>query len=135
MRSRYPSPVHFAAMAALLLVAAFAGCGGDDDDNDIVNPPAGAVEETVRIVNNASQQMGMAFTPNPQSVAVGTTVRWINNDGTNHTVTSDAGAPETFHLPVNASGQVIRKFNNAGTFPYHCAVSGHQMTAAIVVTP
>jgi plastocyanin len=123
-----------AALAALLLVAVVAGCG-DDDDDDIVTPPAGAVEETVRIVNNAQQQMGMAFAPNPQSVAVGTTVRWINNDATNHTVTSDAGAPESFNMPVPSGAQVIRKFDNAGSFPYHCAVSGHQMSGTITVTP
>jgi len=123
----------FAALLAVFTLALAAGCG--DDDESTTNPPAGAVEDTVRIVAGASQLGANAYSPNPNTVTVGTTVRWINNDSMQHTVTNDTGTSETFDLVLSPTVQRTRKFDNAGSFPYHCRIAGHNMSGTIVVVP
>jgi plastocyanin len=125
--------IRLAALVIVLAVAAVAGCGGDDEAP--TNPPAGALEDTIRIVSNAAQKMSMAYSPNPDTVAKGTTVRWINQDSATHTATSDFGAPENFNITIAPGSQGVRKFDNAGSFPYYCAVTNHQMNGNIVVLP
>lgn len=75
---------------------------------------------TVTIVPGASAMTTTAFSPNPLNVSVGTTVTWLNNDGTAHTSTSDGGA---WSSPIIApGGQFSFTFQSAGTFPYHCMI-------------
>ena len=69
----------------------------------------------------------MEYDPATITVAVGTTVTWINNDNTAHTVTSDTGSSETFDSGSISSaggysggGSYPHKFSTAGTFHYHC---------------
>ena len=68
------------------------------------------------------------------TVAVGTSVTWMNMDSAPHTATSDASSAFQFDTgtiaPGATSGPIV--FNTAGTFPYHCNVHP-SMHATIVV--
>jgi plastocyanin len=130
---RRPMPM-FAWLAALaLLVAACAPAApeatptleptptpaatpDDDPDNgDDDPPPAG--EETVEI-------SGFAFQPSELTISVGTTVTFVNNDGSPHTATHGRGgatADNPFfdeRLAAGASASVT--FDQPGTYEVTC---------------
>lgn len=74
---------------------------------------------------------GMSF-PSTTTVKKGTTVKWTNNDGMAHTVTSDDGTSfNSGNLPSGSSFSYTA--NTAGTFPYHCAYHSG-MKGKLVVT-
>jgi plastocyanin len=61
---------------------------------------------------------------------MGTTVTWTNDDGVNHTVTSDQGAFDSGPL---ATGQTFSQtFNQAGTFTYHCTIHPSMQGTVVV---
>jgi plastocyanin len=72
----------------------------------------------------------IAFGPGSITVSVGTTITWQNNDGINHTSTSDTGVWDTGAIAPGTSK--THTFNTAGTFPYHCNIHT-MMTGTIVV--
>ncbi len=78
---------------------------------------------------------GMAFSPSSKTVAVGTTIKWINKDGAAHTVTSGVpGSPSgTFDSGnLGQNGEFSFTFNQTGTIKYFCNI--HQsMTGTIIV--
>jgi plastocyanin len=61
-----------------------------------------------------------AFTPSNVTAHLGYLVRWTNLDSATHTSTSDQGFWSSPHIVPNANWP--RRFNTAGTFPYHCAI-------------
>jgi plastocyanin len=74
----------------------------------------------------------MAF-PASTSVKKGTIVKWFNQDGVAHTVTSDDGSSfSSGNLAANATFSYTA--NTVGTFNYHCNYHSN-MTATLVVTP
>jgi hypothetical protein len=74
-----------------------------------------------------------AFSPNPLNIAVGTTVTWLNNDGTGHTSTASGGA---WSSPTIApGGQFSFTFQSAGTFPYHCMIHPNMVGTVGVACP
>ena len=76
---------------------------------------------------------GFAFSPSSVTVHVGDIVRWTNNDGTAHTVTSDNGT--SFNSGNMANGAVFTfTASITGTFPYHCAIHPG-MTGTVTVIP
>jgi plastocyanin len=61
------------------------------------------------------------FVPQEVDIMHGDQVTWINNDSTDHTVTSDDGA--SFSSSVLAKGQSFsHTFTTAATVPYHCSL-------------
>ena len=86
-------------------------------------PPAVGQPNTVSMAN-------VAFGPASITVSVGTTITWQNNDGINHTSTSDTGVWDTGTIPPGGSKTTI--FNTPGTFPYHCTVHP-MMTGTVIV--
>lgn len=73
---------------------------------------------------------GFAFNPASQTVAVGSTVTWTNQDSAGHTVTADDGS---FGSKTIANGQTFSQtFSTAGTYTYHCAIH-KTMTATVIV--
>jgi plastocyanin len=72
----------------------------------------------------------MAFGPGSITVSVGTTITWHNNDGINHTSTSNTGVWDTGAIPPG--GSKTQTFATAGTFPYHCNIHT-MMTGTIIV--
>lgn len=92
------------------------------------------------------------FAPETVRVALGSVVGWSNNGTTSHTTTSDTAGiwnssamnppgppPQTCPYPPcdgTPGGSFQFTFNQAGTYPYHCAF--HEslgMKGVVIVTP
>jgi plastocyanin len=74
------------------------------------------------------------FTPKTVSVAVGTTVEWVNSGG-RHTVEADDGSFKSDMLADGA--KFSHTFTKAGKYPYHCSFHGDKggkdMAGTVVV--
>jgi plastocyanin len=110
---------------AAALAAAAAGCGGNDP---APGPSPGTT--TVAIGAGASTLTTTAFGANPLTVAVGSTVRWVNNDNTAHDATSNGGVFASGTLAPGAQFQFT--FASSGSFPYRCTIHPN-MVGTIVV--
>jgi plastocyanin len=75
--------------------------------------------------------VSFSFSPTPVKVAIGSAVRWTNNDTVTHTSTSDgtdACCPDgtslwaSGPLAPNGAGTFLFTFPVAGTFTYHCSI-------------
>ena len=98
-----PAPVVSAAASSPAVMASPAAAA---------DCPAGAVAEaTIR---------DFAFDPADLSVTVGTTVTWLNEGPTAHTVTADDGSFDSTLMAAGAS--FSQTFDTAGTFAYHCTI-------------
>jgi plastocyanin len=62
----------------------------------------------------------LAFGPAHLVVSPGTTIVWTNQDGFQHTTTSDHGLWDSG--PINPDATFKRVFKKAGTFTYHCTI-------------
>lgn len=76
-----------------------------------------------------------AFQPSTLTIRAGTTVRWVNMDFVEHTVTFGShdepmgeGSPMMGHM-----GAYVHTFVEPGTYAYHCDPHPY-MTGAVVVT-
>lgn len=76
---------------------------------------------------------GLEFSPPDLTISVGDIVTWTNNDIRNHTSTSDDGSTWDSGV-ISPGGSFSFTFENAGTFPYHCAIH-LAMTGTITVEP
>jgi plastocyanin len=72
----------------------------------------------------------MRFEPASLTVAAGTTVTWINNDGSNHIIQMRSGAksPRMRH-----GASYSQRFDAPGEYPYICAIHGERMSGTIIV--
>jgi nitrite reductase (NO-forming) len=103
-------------------------------------PASNAVgqSKTVSIVKGASNPLSTEpYNPSPLSVLVGTTVTWINNDNTGHTVTegnpSGNTPPNGFDSGILAPGKTFtHKFYSAGTVQYYCTLHPTMLGEVIV---
>lgn len=94
---------------------------------DASGPAASAEEGTVEVVRMAN----MRYVPDELEVGVGTTVRWINDDGFDHAVAS--GTPDTpeAERAFEGSGDFgpgetfEATFDESGTYEIHCSTTGH----------
>jgi len=119
--------------AALILVFTIAGCGKSKSSNNNPASPGGPTAN-VAIVMGAFNMGANAYSPDPVTVAAGTTVIWKNNDTLTHTVTSTtAGENYNFSIAPGSTGSHL--FSTAGSFTYKCSVPGHTMNGAVTVTP
>jgi plastocyanin len=91
-----------------------------------VDGPAAAVT----IVPGARTLGSQAYSPNPLTVAVGTTVTWTNGDTSTHGAVNDGGAFSSGN--VGAGGKFSVALQAPGTFAYHCPIHS-SMTGTIVV--
>jgi plastocyanin len=103
-----------ATMALTLLVTLVAGAALAAQDKTM----------TVSIEN-------FAFDPPNMTVAPGTTVTWVNNDQTAHTVTANNGAFDSGTLQPGQSYSFT--FEKAGTYAYHCNIHP-DMSATVTVS-
>lgn len=93
--------------------------GGDRDGNAAAGRPAAA---TVRIAQ-------LAFQTATVRIAVGQSVRWVNDDEVTHTVTFVDGGASSREL---ARGRgFTRTFDRPGTYEYHC--TPHPFMRGVVV--
>tara|TARA_R110000787_G_scaffold25373_17_gene71404 strand:+ start:602 stop:1006 length:405 start_codon:yes stop_codon:yes gene_type:complete len=90
----------------------------------------GADGATVAIKGEiAGSSLRMWFEPATLTVPKGTTVTWINQDGSNHNVKfADELGPRMKH-----HSSWTRTFSAPGTYPYECAIHGASMSGTIVV--
>lgn len=111
--------------ALLAVVVVAAACGGDDG--------GGSVESGATVDVEA-----FAFEPDPVEVEAGTTIRFVNHDAIDHTVTAgtrEAPAPERFDGQLPEEGATFDLvLDEPGTYEYFCEIHpGPGMTASIVV--
>lgn len=71
-----------------------------------------------------------SFGPAALTVAVGTTVTWVNHDDIPHTVVSTDGAFKSKVMDTDEKFSFT--FTKAGTFPYFCGIHP-KMTGKVVV--
>lgn len=115
----------FAFCAHGLLIGS--ACGGSSN-----NAPACSMSSATAATNVTATDY--AFNPECIKVTLGDTVTWTNSTTTGHTVTSDAGDPESFDLALAGSGAVTHTFQIAGTYPYHCRPhQGLDMVGTVIV--
>jgi plastocyanin len=114
--------------------ATLAGCFSDKDEItdpslDFVSCDTGAPAppSNARLIRIRD----FAFGSGALTVPAGTTVYWINCDADAHTTTSDTGVWGSTLLAQNAV--FSRRFDNAGTYPYHCQPHATFMTASLTV--
>ena len=118
------------AVLSAILMSAIACSGGNSSPTTPPSPtpsttpsptpaPVGPSSSVTIPVGAATLGRG-AYTPDDLSVAVGTTVTWMNSDAVAHTSTSDT--PGWDSEIVAPGGQFSFAFPTAGTFSYHCAI-------------
>lgn len=105
---------------ALILTA----CGGGGSYNQPPAAPTSPTATTAPAAQNAGggtrelKIVDFTFTPATITVSIGTTVKWINQDSSEHTVTAVDGSFDSGQM---AQGQSFSfTFNKAGTFNYKC---------------
>lgn len=134
------------ALAATLILA---GCGATSTGPTLgaqsptattaptaaTTPTSSGPQEEVTITGGGIgyNVTAFGFDPKQTTVKAGTAVVWTNNSGTTHNITSDAGDPATFTLPVDDGKTVSFTFTKPGTYPYHCSIHP-TMKGTIVVT-
>jgi plastocyanin len=140
--------MRFARLAAVGLLAIVASCGGSsptgNSNNQPVDPPPPTGGKNVTIQD-------FAFSPETVTVAVGSSVQWVNHGPSAHHVVSDDGmwdsgqlsggsADSSYYGGGSASGDSYTfHFDSAGTYNYHCA--NHPPSAypnfvgVVIVTP
>src|SRR5262245_35702246 len=95
--------------------------------------PTSAATRTVEIPGNS-------YSPPTIHIHVGDTVRWFNDSGTSHSVTSNSDSPESFDSsPSNCPPSLLfdgcmkngrsfaHTFHELGTFTYHCKRHGNDL--------
>ncbi|HJW19752.1 MAG TPA: plastocyanin/azurin family copper-binding protein [Candidatus Nitrosotalea sp.] len=132
----------FGALFGLLALVAILGVapafGQTANEIDMVKGAGASASADCVTANNC-------FSPNPLTVAPGTTVTWKNTDTVSHYVTSGKPSDETTGS-VFDSGNLIKPggtyqftFANAGTFDYFCSVhpwmTGQVIVGATSTTP
>lgn len=121
-RKRNKSPLYILVVILLLF---FNSCNKDDSQTSLTQTPG----------TNEIFIIGMAFNPANKTIAVGTTLKWINKDNTTHTVTSGTpGTPSSTFDSGNLStnGEFSFTFNTVGTYNYYCRIHT-SMTGTITV--
>ncbi|MEN3331875.1 MAG: hypothetical protein V7641_1240 [Blastocatellia bacterium] len=96
-----------------------------------VKKPSAAARAAATVTVKVSS---FQFTPKTVTVAVGTTVEWVNSGG-RHTVEADDGSFKSDTLADGA--KFSHTFTKAGKYPYHCSFHGEKggkdMAGTVVV--
>lgn len=92
---------------------------------------SGCAQNQQNVPPNSVVIQNFAFSPSNLTVKAGTTVTWINQDSTTHTITSDNGAFQSSE-DLNQGSNYTFTFSKAGTYPYHCSIHPN-MKGTIVV--
>jgi plastocyanin len=117
-------------IVVLAACIAICGCTSSGPSTTITQTPVPGAT-TVNIQN-------FAFVPASITVPKGTTVTWVNQDPTDHTIVNDAqgsigqGAVFTSN-PLPKGAQYSFRFDTPGTYPYHCSIHP-SMKGTVIVT-
>jgi plastocyanin len=107
-------------LAALALASTVACGSSSSPSTPAPTPNPSGPSSAVSIVPGSSVLTTTAYSPNPVTVAVGTTVVWTNNDSTVHTSVANNGAWNSG--TINPGGTCSTTFSSAGTFSYYCTL-------------
>lgn len=114
------------AVLTILLLFAILGC-----NNGSTSPYGNSNSTTnTKTAPNTVAITNFTFSPSSVTIAKGTIITWVNNDGVAHTSTSDNNVWDTGSIAPGASKTVT--FGTSGTFAYHCTVHP-MMTGTIIV--
>ena len=123
-------------IVSAVLIFAIA-CGGSYSSPSVSPSPTPSPTPTtdgpsssVAIPAGAASLGNKAFMPDELTVAVGTTVTWMNTDSVAHTSTSDATGWSSGM--VAPGGRFSVAFQTAGTFPYHCTIHPGMVGTVVV---
>ncbi|MGH9042384.1 MAG: cupredoxin domain-containing protein [Acidimicrobiia bacterium] len=130
------------SLVLAVIALALGACGGNDTDNETA---AGTTETTGAPAANEVVMRLIAYKPDSLAVPVGTTVTWKQTDAGFHTVTSGTVAQGTGDVTTAPdgkfdSGKIAQDatfeftFDEAGTFPYFCAVHPATMRGQVQAT-
>lgn len=119
------------ADAAVEAMAGMSGAGGSPGTGGSSDAAAPSATVTIPIPPGAVGKGPNAYGPNPQTIASGTTVTWINQDSVPHTVTSDTGVFDSGTMAPGASFTFT--FQQVGTYPYHCTIHGAQSMSGVIL--
>lgn len=117
-----------------MLMIAVGGCKKDDTGTNSYGGGSGSGSGGAG--TNQVIMMNSKFSPASITVSAGTTVKWINEDSYNHTVTSGTpGSPDgKFDSgTIGASGTYSFKFDTKGTYNYYCKIHADIMTGTVIV--
>lgn len=138
-------PVLMLARSSLAIVAvlAIAGCGSSGATPEAVIATTTASSDPASVPASGAQAVdaisikGFAFEPDELSVAVGTTVTWVNDEDSLHTVTSGTPASPSGLFDsgeIDTGVEFPYTFTDEGTYPFFC--SRHDfMKGVVTVTP
>jgi plastocyanin len=106
-----------AACAATLLLGA---CGGSSDSGSSTQADSGAMGSTQPSGGggDAVSIKNFAYAPPSLTVSKGTTVKFTNDDTTEHTATASGGAFDTGSIETGKTKSVT--LDDSGTFSYVC---------------
>ena len=139
-----------ARAAALMVVLLVEGCGLSTPP--AATPPAATTNQTtptgaarqveVRLTcATGDDEAPCAFQPVDVTIAVGGTVRWVNEDSTYHTVTSTAHQEVRrpsgrFDGVLDTAGEAFTvTFTDPGTYFYYCQPHAEFMAGVVRVVP
>jgi plastocyanin len=92
------------------------------ENTPILAPTAGIAEVTIQ---------NFAFSPAEITVAMGSTVRWTNQDGTAHTVKAADGSWTSTN--IDKGGTFEKVFDKPGTYDYICGIHPAMKGRIIVI--
>ena len=122
------------ALSTASLAGLVPGCGGGNGyGGGSGNPPPGCTAATATATTSVSLS-GMQFVPSCVKISQGATVTFQNADSIAHTVTTNAGQPESFDSGSMApAADYVHTFaSTAETVHVHCTIHP-SMTATIIV--
>jgi plastocyanin len=97
----------------------------------VTSLPLSTATPTPAVMQISATIQNFAFSPNPITIALGSTVTWTNLDGVAHTVTADDGSWGSSTLGQGATYSHV--FTSPGSYTYHCAIHPF-MKGTVVVT-
>lgn len=116
-------------LLALIAVVAVAVIGGAFYYTRGNTSPAPS-DTSMMMADTAVSIKGNAFTPPTVRVKVGEFVTWTNNDSVAHTATADDDSWDTGMIEPGETGTI--RFEEAGTYTYHCTPHPQMMGTIIV---
>lgn len=113
------------------------GGGGTLPPGEGTTPPADSAPVTQTPSQAATEIVivkDMAFTPATVTIPAGGTVIWKFEDAIQHSSTSDAGSPKAWDSSILGAGATYTvRFDQPGTYPYHCTPHAAMMKGVVIV--
>jgi len=93
--------------------------------------------ETQTAASTTVALSGFAFSPVRTTVEPGTTVRWVNEDGAGHDVTSaqfhDQATSWDYSESLSSGGSVSHTFESPGVYEYYCTIHGRSSMCGVIL--